>query len=200
MPCGALLELGWINLLKTVKRDDEVDESDHAELEVRLLPILEAKRLGEILREELEKRGWTRNEDGSLTKQIEEGTATLEAGSSSLKLVVGGKRTISAEASATGVVKETDQAGQKAIEDKATEKANLKLDLERRVAKEELMRENLRKLEKSLGPLKRDADEVTASTTRRALLEKAQQLGTVESVIEKRSGANVEVVIQVVKT
>ncbi|MFT3713003.1 MAG: hypothetical protein QM817_35570 [Archangium sp.] len=200
MPCGALLELGWINLLKTVKRSEDVDESDHAELDLRLLPVLEAKRLGEILREELEKRGWKKEEDGTLTKQIEQGTASLEVGSSTLKLVVGGKKSISAEASATGVVKETDADGQKAIEEKAGEKADLKLSLERRAAKDELMRENLEKLEKALGPLKREADEVTASTTKRALLERAQQLGAIESVTEKRSGSNVEVIIQVVKS
>jgi hypothetical protein len=200
MPCGALLELGWLAVNKTVKRADEVSESDHLELDVRLLPVLEARRLGELLREELSQRGWTKNADGSMSKPFGDGVATLEKEGSTIRLVVKAKQSIEVEATATGRAKEEDQAAQQAVEDQAAADADAKLAARRRLAKEDLIRENLEKLEKVQGALQQEVDEVSAATTKRALVERAQQLGAIESINERRTQEGVEVVIQVVKS
>src|SRR5262249_5381248 len=127
MPCGASLQLGWIPVRRTVNLDSDVDATDSIEVDVRLLPILDAKTLEQLLRDELEKRGWTKNEDGSLTKQFGEATATLPAGSMTITLGIRGQTTASASASADGAAPESDVAAQDAIEERARKTARKKL-------------------------------------------------------------------------
>lgn len=197
MPCGALLELGWIPVRRTVRRKDEVSEDDHLELDVRLLPVLDPKRLGELFREELAKRGWKTEPDGAMTKPFGEGTARLEKDGSTIKLSVSAKRTVEAESTANGIAKEEDRAAQDAIEQKAAAQADQKLAGKRQQAREQLVRENLDKLEQQQGELVAEVDEATSATTRRALVERAGQLGSIESTTEKRTADGLELVIQV---
>lgn len=197
MPCGAILEIGWIPVRKTVKKEGDVDEHDHLELDVRLLPVLEGKRLGEILREELEKRGWKREADGSMTKPFGEAVATLEKDGTTIRLAVSGSRKVSAEATATGNTKEEDTKAQQDIADKAAELADKKLAAAKENARRALVRENVGKLEEVQGDLKAEVDEVTSATSRRALVERAGQMGSLESVNEKRTNEGLELVIQV---
>ncbi|MBL8916630.1 MAG: hypothetical protein JNM17_38370 [Archangium sp.] len=200
MPCGALLELGWLLVRKNVKKEDEVSESDHLEIDVRLLPILESDRLHEILREELAKRGWELQPDGSMQKPFGDGIATIEKDSSTIRLVVKEKQKVEAEAEATGRAKEEDKAAQQAVEDKAAAEAQQKLDTRKAIAKQEMIRKNLEKLEKVQEQLQKEVDDVSGATTKRSLLERAQQLGTVESVTERKVGSTNELIIVAVKT
>lgn len=187
MPCGAILELGWIPVRKTVRRDEDVSEHDHVEIEVRLLPVLEPKRLGDMLREELEKRGWTREPDGALTKVFGEASARLEPGSSTIRLSSSGSRTVSAEASAQGVAKEEDKKAQQDVEDKAAAAADKKLAAAKASARRALVRENADKLLEVQSELQAEVDDVTSATTKRALVERAGQMGAIDSVNERRT-------------
>lgn len=200
MPCGALLELGWLLVRKNVKREDEVSESDHMEIDVRLLPVLEAKRLHELLREELTARGWELQPDGSMQKPFGDELATIEKDSSTIRIVVKAKQKVEAEAEATGKAKEEDLAAQQAVEDKAAADAEQKLNTRRAIAKEELIRKNLERLEKVQEQLQKEVDDVTGATTKRSLMERAAQLGAIESVNERKVGSTTELIIVAVKT
>src|SRR5688572_22581919 len=86
MPCGASLEIGWIPVRRTVDRDEDVEASDHVEIHVRLLPILEEKAQDAILEDELEKRGWTKEADGAMTKVFGDVVARLPAGGRTVRI------------------------------------------------------------------------------------------------------------------
>ena len=88
MPCGASLEIGWIPVRRTVDRGEDVHASDHVDIAIRLLPILEQGAQETILREELELRDWAEQPDGSLTKTFGDVVATLAAGSDVVRLEV----------------------------------------------------------------------------------------------------------------
>ncbi|MFZ5440071.1 MAG: hypothetical protein ACOZQL_08685 [Myxococcota bacterium] len=197
MPCGAILEVGWLRVRRTVRKEDEVSEGDHVELDVRLLPVLAPERLGALLREELLKRGWDEAPDGALTKVFGEAVATLEKDASRIRLAVSGARRVAAEATATGTAREEDQAAQDAIGARAEADATGKLEQRKRLARDAVVRENLDKLERVAGDVQHEVDEVTSATTRRALVERAAQLGAVESVDERRSADGLELVIRV---
>ncbi|MEW5743568.1 MAG: hypothetical protein AB1938_31945 [Myxococcota bacterium] len=203
MPCGAVLELGWLPVSKRVTRDATVDEHDHLEVEVRLLPVLGEERLGEVLREELEARGWVRRADGALTKDFGEATATLEAESSTVRLEVRGSRDVSVAAEARGRVRTRDDAATREateadIEAAAAAKADGKLAVAAEGARREVVRENIEKLLEVQDDLRADVDAATSATTRRALKERAAQLGAIESVSEQRGDdGSLEVTIRV---
>lgn len=200
MPCGALLELGWLLVNKTVKKEDEVSESDHLEIDVKLLPILEQQRLHQLLREELKERGWELQPDGSMQKPFGDGIATIEKDSSTIRLVVKDKQKVEAEGTAQGRAKEEDKDAQQAVEDKAAAEAEQKLNTRKAIAKQELIRRNLDKLEKVQEQLQKEVDDVSGATTKRSLLERAAQLGSIESVNERKVGSTNELIIVAVKT
>lgn len=186
MPCGATLEIGWIPVRRTVERGDQVHHSDHLDVHVRLLPILEDKDQDAILRDELVDRGWTRQPDGSLTKPFGDAVATLAAGSSTIRVEVEASRAIKASATAAGRVREEDRAAQDAIATQAADEAARKLEVEREVARARLVRDNVDRLTRVHEQVEREVAEVVTATTKRALERRAAELGSVESVREGR--------------
>jgi hypothetical protein len=186
MPCGASLEIGWIPVRKTVKRDEDVGESDHVEVAVRILPILEQEQLDEILRQELEAHGWTRQADGSMTKSFGEALATLPAGGDTVRLESQSTRSISASATVETRVREEDLEGQAAVGDKAAQEAEARLAKARAAARAALVQQNIDQLVAVQEELQTELADVTTGATKRALETRAGQLGAIESMVESR--------------
>lgn len=198
MPCGASLEIGWIPVRRTVDRDEDVQESDHVDIAIRLLPILEKRAQDTILAEQLEKRGWARQPDGSLSKTFGDVVATLQPGGDSVRIEVSAERRIKASATATGRSKEEDIAAQDAIGAKAARDAEAKLAIARDNARADLVRENIDRLEGVQQEVAAEIAEAVTATTRRALEQRASEIGSIQSVVEKRgeNGYEVEIVVR----
>jgi hypothetical protein len=200
MPCGASLEIGWIPVRRTVKRDEDVHAGDHVEVAVRLLPILDQPVLDEILRRELEAHGWTREADGAMTKSFGDTVATLAAGSDVVRIEVAASRTVTASATEDGRAKQEDIAAQEAIGDRAAARADARLADAREQARAALVRENIATLEAVHEQVQRELGEVTTAATKRALETRATQLGAIESSSERRTAEGGYELTIVVKT
>ncbi len=187
MPCGAELAIGWIPVQKTIKRDDEVHTSDHIDVHVRLLPILEPQAQDDMLREELELRGWARQPDGSLTKPFGDAVATLPAGSATIRLEVEHARSVTASGSASGSALEADLAAQDEIVRQAEADADRKLAEASAEARATLVKANIDRLLRVEQDLRAEVAEVAKVTTKRSLEQRAAQLGAVESTLESRA-------------
>jgi len=187
MPCGARLEIGWIPVRKRVQRDDEVHAADHLDVIVKLLPILEQDAQDEILREELEKRGWIRQPDGSLTKTFGDALATLPAGSGTIRLAVEDDASVSAEAEVSGTAREEDIAAQDAIGERAAAEAENKLARAKQDAMAGLVQKNLDRILRVEQDLRAEVAEVANVTTKRSLQRRAAELGAIESMREGRA-------------
>jgi hypothetical protein len=197
MPCGASLEIGWIPVRRTVDRDEDVEASDHVEIHVRLLPILEEKAQDAIIQDELEQRGWTREADGAMTKTFGDVVARLPAGGRTVRIEVTAGTSIKASATADGVAKEEDLEAQDAIGKKAAAAADKKLAAAREDALSDLVQVNIKRLERVQEDVEREVSEVTIATTRRSLVERAGQIGSIESSQEKRGADGYELTITV---
>jgi hypothetical protein len=197
MPCGASLEIGWIPVRRTVDRDQDLESADHLDVHIRLLPILETKDQTEILEEELIERGWVKQPDGALTKTFGDVEARLEPGGMAVRIAVSTERSIKATATVEGRAKEEDIAAQDAIGNRAAREAEVKLDLKRREAEAEMIQENIGRLEKARETLEPEIAEVVTATTRRAIRQRAQQLGSIQSETEQRGEHGLEVTIVV---
>ena len=197
MPCGASLEIGWIPVRRTVDRDQDLESADHVDVHIRLLPILEKKDQDAILEDELIQRGWVRQPDGSLTKTFGDVEARLEPGGTSVRIAVAAERSIKASATVEGRAKEEDKEAQDAIGARAAREAEIKLADKRREAEAEMIAENIGRLEKAREILEPEIAEVVTATTRRAIRERASQLGSIQSETERRGEHGLEVTIVV---
>lgn len=186
MPCGMSLQLGWIPVRRTVNLDSDVNENDAIEVDIRMLPILDPKTLEHLVKQELEQRGWTRNDEGALTKQFGEATATLPPDSTTITLGVRAETSVSVSATEDGAAPESDQEAQDAIEDKAREVAQRKLDVVRDRARRALQRKNAEALLAVEADLRKDVDDSVNAVTKKALERRAATLGEIESVQERR--------------
>jgi hypothetical protein len=198
MPCGASLEIGWIPVRKTVDKEDDVHTSDHVDIAVRLLPILEKAHQDQMLREELEQRGWVEQPDGSLTKTFGDVIATLPAGGDAVRIEVAAQRKVKASATAEGRAKEEDIAAQDAVGKRADDAAQTKLDAAKEQARQDLIEENIGRLERVQEQVRREIAEAVTVTTKRSLRTRAAQLGSIQSERETTGehGLELEIVVR----
>jgi hypothetical protein len=184
MPCGARLEVGWIPVRHTVRKDDEVHAADHLDIQLRLLPILEREQQDEIVRDELARRDWERQPDGTMTKQLDDVIAVLPAGGDTIRISVEDRTAVSATGSAAGTVREEDLAAQQAIADRAGAAATASLARAREDARADLVRRNIDRLLRVERDIRAEVAQIASATTRRSLERRAAELGAIESVTE----------------
>lgn len=148
---------------------------------LELLPILPKERQGEILGDELVRRGFSR--DGGVARRIDAEGVVVEVD------LATGTVSVKAEASANiEIAKErTEQVVEEALE-RGTQAAQDRVDRdaerEAKAAEKKAQNEVASILERRLGDLRRELDSVTAKVTAEALKEKARALGEIEEMHE----------------
>lgn len=182
MPCGASLEVTAI-----ANREGDVEVSDHADLEIRVLPILPRERIDEIIRQHLREHGWEEQPDGSLHKQIGDAIAVLPPDSSTIRVTLSDETSVSVSAKARNLVAVGEEAqGQSAVEAKAAAEAERKLAAASEEAKRALEAKTADRLLKAWHEVRAEIDEVVNATTKQALQQRASELGSIESLEEGR--------------
>lgn len=180
MPCGMGVEVRWVPVRQTVSKDERVHTEDRVTVQVKLLPVLEPEQLGHILREELERLGWTRCGDGAMTKVIGRATATLAAGSDTIVIEIASETTVRATATVEA------RASAEDVKRQANAAADKRLAKEVADTKASLIAANIRELEHALVVVQQEATQATNATTKRALEQRAATLGAIEQTIEGR--------------
>lgn len=197
MTCGMQLGLEWEPLTRTVRSDnltDTVHVEDRVEIAVRMLPLLAGDAMGATLREVLAAQGWEAQADGTMTRVFGEVTASLDAGATTVTVRRAGEATVTASGSAA--VKDGDEKKALAKANTAAEKA---LEQERKRAGAKLEADNAAALTREEPAVRAALQEALNRVYRRALEERARQLGEVESVDERgdvRGGYEVTVVVK----
>lgn len=191
------LGLEWEPLTRTVRSDnltDTVHVEDRVEIAVRMLPLLAGDAMGATLREVLAAQGWEAQADGTMTRVFGEVTASLDAGATTVTVRRAGEATVTASGSAA--VKDGDEKKALAKANTAAEKA---LEQERKRAGAKLEADNAAALTREEPAVRAALQEALNRVYRRALEERARQLGEVESVDERgdvRGGYEVTVVVK----
>jgi hypothetical protein len=166
-------EVNWVSS-RTV-----VHVGDRAELSVDLLGILDAEAMRALLREELARDGWTREDEGALSLERDGVRAELSPDASRVTLTL--ER---AEEVAVGAF--TPREAQAELARRASE------------ARDSAQSEVLRALSKVEGDVRAQVDQAVQRTYVAALKQKAASLGTVEGVQEsRREDGGYEVTIRV---
>lgn len=193
MPCGAQLEV----VQATIQREGDVEITDHADLDVRVLPILPRERLDELLRDELVRRGWERAEDGTLTKRLGDTLATLPAGASTIRVTIADETSVSSQATIREGIAVGDEQARAAVHRKAEAEAERRLAVAADSARRELVANAADRLLRAWRELRAEVDEAVNATTKQALEQRAAELGSIASIEESRGASGYEVTITV---
>lgn len=166
-------EVQWKTARNTVRAGDEV------EIEIDLLCVLDKSEMNAILRAELEKDGWVKNEDGSLSKKDGDVVSTLPQDSNKITVRIDRQKTV--------VVRgESEELAEAAL--KKAEEAN------EAAMKKKIIADLLRVEEEA----KRSLDGAVQRTYVDALKKRAAKMGQITSVVENvGEGGQHEVVISV---
>lgn len=188
MPCGMNLGLE-LEALRRVYRTRDLRDTVHVEdevhLDVAVLPVLPDAAMRAILREALREGGWRDGADGTLEKSFGATTATLSADGTRVTLRVRG----SADVAASGRAAVEGDGGEEGADREAERRAREAMERRSAEERQRLAGENVKELARQEPALRGEVQAALNRTYRRALEDRAKQLGELESVRE-REGEN----------
>jgi len=170
---------------------------DEIGTQLELLDILPPEGMGALLREELARRGFEEQPDGTMTRADGSVTITVDPCSGEITVKAAAEETISQEANreASGF----NDVGPDEQSLRSRVKEQLKQDLDKKFEQEQsrLQNEATERLEKRLEELQPEISEIVNKVTRDALKEKAKQLGTVKEMSEDAETGSLTITIEV---
>ncbi len=183
----------------TVKESESrhLKAGDEICTQLELLEILPPEDMATLLREELKRRGFEEQEDGTLIRRDGEVIITVDpcSGEVSVKAETEAQVTQEAKREATGF----NDVGPNERSLRERVKEQLKQDLERKFEQEQskLQSQATEKLEKHLQDLTPQIHDIVNQVTRDALKQKAQQLGTVKEISEDAESGSLTIKVEI---
>jgi hypothetical protein len=185
MACDMELQVGWAALRRTMRAiniEGQVSTSHEIHLQVRVLPILDDAVMRQILKQVLQERGWRENPDGSISKAVGEATATVSADGAEVALTLQKNTNIVVTARVEAKRDSSESDLQKAARAASSGELSKKKESETQRQSEEALKELT-----TLEPLLRaQLQEALNQIYKRALEQKAAQLGSIEPSLEKQ--------------
>ena len=185
-----------IRVQESLTRDLQAEDCIETQLEV--LEILPPEQMGELLAQELEQRGFERQDDGTLLRREENGT-TVEVEPCTGKVTIRSEKreTVTLEGSKEGFGYEDFGAHRKRVEEGLTKE--LKEDLEQRAERQQgkMQTETSERLQKELEELRPEVAEVIHRVTAEALKRKASQMGEIKEISEEAEAGSVTIKVEV---
>jgi len=142
-----------------------VEHSDHVEIGLSLLDILPKDQMGAMLRDELERDGWTKQADGTLQTVLDGTTVILDKDGTSVRI----EKTASKDVS----VRSTN-----------ADDADRQLTVAEERAKEQMGAELTKVLVKAEGDVRASVDKAVQKVYVEALKKKAASMGDITSIVE----------------
>jgi hypothetical protein len=169
---------------------------DRVSTQLEILEVLPPEQMGALLSDELEKRGFKK--EGNVLVRREEGiTITVDPAK--------GEVTVSAEAAEQTAVEGSregrayDDVGPHAKQVRENLRQELQRDLEKKLTEKTAVLQGkvTDQLEKELGDLRQELDEVVNRVTAEALKRKAAQMGQIKEITEDPQAGSLTIVVEV---
>lgn len=173
-----------------------VRAEDSVQTQLELLEILPCEQMAELLGQELERRGFTR--DGQTLSRTQEGTTTtvdLTTGTLSVQSELAEQVSLEGERTGRGWTHSSTSPE----ETKEKLKEQVRKDLENQAKQKEagLQQQATDRLEAQLGDLRRELDQAINRVTAEALKVKAAQLGAIKEMTEDVEAGSLTIVLEV---
>jgi hypothetical protein len=164
---------------------------------LEILEILPPEDMATLLREELKRRGFDEQDDGTLVRKDGDITVRVDPCSGEVGVKAETQETVSQEArrDATGF----NDVGPNESSLRERVKDQLKQDLDKKFEQEQsrLQNQATEQLEKKLNDLQPEVSQIVNQVTRDALKQKAQQLGTVKEISEDAESGSLTIKLEV---
>lgn len=183
----------------TVKESDtrHLKAGDEICTQLEILEILPPEDMATLLKEELKKRGFEEQEDGTMLRNDGDVTVRVDPCSGEVSVKAETEETVSQEAKRDATGFNDVGPNEKSLRDRVKEQ--LKQDLDKKFDQEQnrLQGKATEQLEKRLNELQPEISEVVNQVTRDALKQKAQQMGTVKEISEDAESGSLTIKVEV---
>ncbi len=176
---------------RVIKAEDKV--STHLEI----LEVLPPEQMGELLAQELEKRGFERQGDVLVRKEESGVTITVDPKTGEVTVSAEETEKVEAEKEVHGSAYDDVGPSAKAVREQLKQEANRKLEKEVEDKRSGLQSKVTDKLESELGDLKQELDQVVNKVTAEALKQKAASMGQIKEMTEDPQTGSLTIVVEV---
>jgi hypothetical protein len=183
----------------TVKESESrhLKAGDEIGTQLEILEILPPEDMATLLREELKKRGFEEQDDGSMLRKDGDVTVRIDPCSGEVTVKAETEATVDQEAKRDATGFNDVGPNESSLRDRVKEQ--LKQDLDKKFDQEQsrLQNQATEQLEKRLNELQPEISEIVNKVTRDALKQKAQQMGTVKEVSEDAETGSLTIKLEV---
>ena len=176
---------------RNLKAGDEI--STHLEI----LEILPPEDMATLLKEELKKRGFAEQDDGTMLRQDGDLTVRIDPCSGEVTVKAQAEEAVSQEVRRDATGFNDVGPNENSLRDRVKEQ--LKQDLDKKFEQEQSRLQNkaTEQLEKHLNEIQPEISQVVNQVTRDALKQKAQQMGTVKEISEDAESGSLTIKVEV---
>jgi hypothetical protein len=183
-----------ISVRETLNR--VIRAEDHVSTQLELLEILPCEVMAELLRAELEKRGF-RSEGEELVREQDGVVVTIDPRTGTVTVHAEAEEEVSLEGERIGYA--ADQGGRHAKQVREDTRKELHKELEGKAGhkREKLQSQVTDRLEAQLGDIRQELNQAVNRVTAEALKQKAAQLGQIKEMTEDPQSGSMTIVLEV---
>jgi FtsH ternary system domain X5 len=164
---------------------------------LEILEVLPPEEMTGLLGDELERRGFRRQGDGTLVRRAKGAMVTVDPAAGTVTATVETAEAVKVEAAKDG--RALDHAGRNAERVRESLRQELRRDLEQKVGEKEsgLQTKVTDELEAQLDALREELDQTVNRVTAEALKRKAARLGRIKEITEDPQAGSLTIVVEV---
>jgi hypothetical protein len=184
-----------IQVKETLKRTLKGEDKISTELE--MLEVLPADQMADLLRHELEQRGFTDACDGTVRRKDGDVTVSVDPKTGTVTVQAEASEDVELQGSREGISYDDVGPGSKSV--KQNLQKELQKDLEKRAEQRqsELQGKATEQLEGKLADLQKELGEAVNRVTAEALKQKAAQLGSIKEISEDPQAGSLTITVEV---
>jgi hypothetical protein len=178
-------------LARTLRAEDEISTC------LEVLEVLPAEQMAQLLREELERRGFTAK-DGELVRPGDDGVTTaIDPATGTVTIRAKAARVIELEGHREGLAYDDLGPGEKAVRRELQKQTREDMEKQAEHEQEKLQTEATRRLEGHLADLQKELNQAVNRVTAEALKRKAAQLGQIKELTEDPQSGSLTITLEV---
>ena len=178
------------SLSRTLRAEDSVCT------QLELLEVLPAEQMAELLRQELERRGF-RNEDGHLVRQDDGVTTAIDPQTGSVTVSAGSERELELHGQREGLSYDDFGPGEKSLRRNLQQQLQQELEKQAEHEQDKLQQQATGRLEGHLADLQKELNQAVNRVTAEALKRKAAQLGQIKELTEDPQSGSLTIKVEV---
>jgi hypothetical protein len=184
-----------IQVKETLKRT--LKGEDRISTQLELLEVLPPDQMADLLRHELEQRGFTGTENGNLERQDGGVRVTVDPKTGTVTVQAQVSADVELQGQREGISYDDVGAGSRTV--KSNLSKELQKDLEKRAEQQEseLQSKATQQLEDRLRELQTELGQAVSRVTAEALKQKAAQLGQIKDISEDPQAGNLTITVEV---